>query len=77
MMLVNARTGRAAWVFVRKPRTASGAAAVQIAHRAGGRKVVDQHRGSADTDTGQQVLGSVRILIGRWRAHLAQEQALP
>jgi len=37
-------------VFVRKVRTASGATAVQIAERAGGRDKVIEHLGSAHTD---------------------------
>jgi hypothetical protein len=38
-------------VFVRKVRTASGATAVQIAERQGGRDKVLEHLGSAHTDT--------------------------
>ena len=37
-------------VFVRKVKTASGATAVQIAERAGGRDKVLEHLGSAHTD---------------------------
>lgn len=37
-------------VFVRRVRTASGATAVQIAARRGGRDVVLEHLGSARTD---------------------------
>lgn len=49
-------TGSVDRVFVRKVRTASGAVAVQIAHRAAGRDVIDQHLGSAHTDAELGVL---------------------
>lgn len=43
-------------VFLRKVRTASGATAVQIAERAGGRDKVIEHLGSAHTDAELAVL---------------------
>lgn len=46
-------------VFVRKVRTASGATAVQIAERRGGRDKVLEHLGSAHTgDLGRGVMSS-------------------
>ncbi|WP_446221767.1 IS1634 family transposase [Nocardia sp. IBHARD005] len=56
MVPADTLTGSVARVFVRKTRTASGAVAVQIAHRAGGRDIIDQHLGSAHNDAELGVL---------------------
>ena len=55
-------------VFLRKVRTASGATAVQIAERAGGRDKVIEHLGSAHTD------GELAVLMeaGRLKMHAGQ-----
>lgn len=42
--------------FIRKVKTASGATAVQIAHKAGGRIIKIEHIGSAHTDEELQIL---------------------
>lgn len=55
-------------VFVRKVRTASGATAVQIAERAGGRDRVLEHLGSAHTDAELAAL----LEVARDRLHPGQ-----
>jgi hypothetical protein len=55
-------------VFLRKVRTASGATAVQIAERAGGRDKVIEHVGSAHTDAELAVL----MESGRRKMHEGQ-----
>lgn len=55
-------------VFLRKVRTASGAVAVQIAERAGGRDKVIEHLGSAHTDAEVAVL----METGRRKMHEGQ-----
>ena len=55
-------------VFLRKVRTASGATAVQIAERAGGRDKVIEHLGSAHTEAELAVL----METGRRRMHDGQ-----
>lgn len=55
-------------VFLRKVRTASGATAVQIAERVGGRDKVIEHLGSAHTDAELAVL----LETGRRKMHEGQ-----
>jgi hypothetical protein len=55
-------------VFVRKVRTASGATAVQIAERVGGRDRVLEHLGSAHTDAELAAL----LEVARGRLHPGQ-----
>ncbi|MGL4743194.1 MAG: IS1634 family transposase [Dermatophilaceae bacterium] len=57
-------------VFLRKVRTASGATAVQIAERAGGRDKVIEHLGSAHTDAELAVL----LETGRRKVHAGQDE---
>lgn len=55
--------------YVRKVRTASGAVAVQVARKDGGRVVIETHVGSAHTDA------ELGVLLDQARAIVAGEQA--
>jgi hypothetical protein len=56
--------------YVRKVRTASGATAVQIAVKQGGRRTIIEHVGSAHTDSELAAL----MQLARGKLHAGQEE---
>ena len=56
--------------YIRKVRTASGATAVQIAVKQGGRRTIGEHVGSAHTDSELAAL----VQLARGKLHASQEE---